>query len=82
LHVTPGFVTVVAQNPETKALLQLTTDVGLIVAPNPNKMVKLINMSNIVKLTVLSAKGPRCNYIVMGILGPNYQTKNTETEHV
>jgi hypothetical protein len=54
LHATPSFVAIVVQNPETKPLLQLTTDVGLIVAPDSNKMVNPFNISNIAKLIVFN----------------------------
>jgi hypothetical protein len=54
LQATQVFVAIVAQNPETKPLLELTVDVGLIVASNLNKMVNPFNSSSVAKLTIFN----------------------------
>jgi hypothetical protein len=44
VQLTPLFVGLVGQNPETNLLLQLATHVCVIVAPSPNKIIKLTKM--------------------------------------
>jgi hypothetical protein len=60
LQLTPLFVELVAQNLETNLILQLTTHVCVIVAPNPNESIRLTNLCSVAKLTFFrSAKDPR-----------------------